>query len=233
MSDSPATRADASVQDTPARPPRSATTLADRLIGHFDHALRACTGALSGTGRAYPAANAAAAELDADERRHAAGLMRVNHAGEIAAQALYHGQSVTARDPAVREAMRQAALEEIDHLQWCRERLQELDDAPSLLDPLWYAGSVGLGAAAGLVSDAFSLGFIVETEEQVVRHLDEHLQGLPDGDHRSRAILAAMSADEAEHGASASAAGAQPLPEPVARAMTLVAKVMTRTAYRV
>ncbi len=211
----------------------SPKSLADRLIGHFDRALRACSGTQGGTGREHPARDTQADPLSDAERRHAAGLMRVNHAGEVAAQALYHGQSLTARDPAVRDAMERSAVEELDHLAWCEARVNELGETVSKLGPLWYAGSFGIGALAGLMGDRFSLGFIAETESQVVRHLDEHLGHLPDGDRRSRAILEAMRADEEHHGEAARDAGGEPLPEPVRRAMSVVSKVMTRTAYRV
>lgn len=167
------------------------------------------------------------------ERHHAAGLMRVNHAGEIAAQALYHGQALTARDPAVREAMEQSATEELDHLAWCEHRVNELGESVSRLGPLWYLGSFGIGALAGLMGDRFSLGFIAETEKQVVAHLDEHLGRLPEQDQRSRAILETMREDEEQHGEAARAAGGRALPEPVRHAMSLVSKVMTRTAYHV
>jgi ubiquinone biosynthesis monooxygenase Coq7 len=165
-------------------------------------------------------------------RRHVAGLMRVNHAGEIAAQALYRGQALLARDPAVREQLLQAAAEERAHLQWCAARLHELDDAPSLLAPFWYAGSFAIGTAAALAGDRTSLGFVEETERQVCDHLDEHLGRLPEQDTRSRAILKTMRDDEARHGSAAQAAGARRLPEPVRRLMGAVARVMKFGAYR-
>ena len=157
--------------------------------------------------------------------------MRVNHAGEVAAQALYRGQSLVARDPGTREAMEQAAREENDHLVWCRTRLEELDSAPSVLDPLWFAGSLAIGAAAGLAGDRWSLGFVVETERQVLEHLDDHLARLPDGDRRSRVLLERMQADEQNHATRAHAAGGAPLPPLVRQAMRAASKVMTRTAY--
>ena len=159
--------------------------------------------------------------------------MRVNHAGEICAQALYVGQAMVARDPHVRRTLEKAGAEERDHLAWCRERLDELDARPSLLDPLWYAGSFALGVASGLAGDRWSLAFLVETERQVERHLDGHLDRLPDNDERSRAIIEQMRQDEIQHGRSGEKLGAPELPAPVKAAMALVAKVMTRTAYRV
>ena len=157
--------------------------------------------------------------------------MRVNHAGEVAAQALYQGQALTARGSHVRESLRQAAQEEGDHLAWCEERLRELDSHPSVLNPLWYAGSLAIGALAGVLGDRVSLGFVAETERQVEGHLAEHLQRLPLNDERSRRILAQMKADETRHGENARAAGARELPAPVKLLMKLTARVMTRTAY--
>jgi len=157
--------------------------------------------------------------------------MRVNHAGEIAAQALYHGQALVARSEATRELLLKAAREESDHLAWCETRLRELDSRPSLLNPLWYAGSFALGALAALMGDRTSLGFVVETERQVEGHLDEHLARLPAGDSRSRAILQTMRTDEMAHGASARAGGATELPSAVGALMRRTARVMTSTAY--
>ena len=190
-------------------------------------------GTLDGRERHYPAGGGMDEVLDDRERRHSAGLMRVNHAGEVAAQALYRGQALAARDAAVRAAMEQAAREESDHLAWCRERLDELGSAPSRLDPLWYAGSLAIGAVAGLAGDRWSLGFVVETERQVVEHLGDHLARLPAGDRRSRALLERMRADEQRHATRAHAAGAAALPPIVRRAMRAASKVMTRSAYRV
>lgn len=170
-------------------------------------------------------------ELTPAEMRHSAGLMRVNHAGEIAAQALYHGQSMLARDPQTRDWLIEAAREEADHLAWCEERLRELGAKPSLLNPLWYAGSFALGAAAAALSDRASLGFVAETERQVEGHLSEHLEQLPPADSRSRAIVAAMRDDEIEHGRHAREAGGVDLPLPVQKLMQRTARVMTRTAY--
>jgi ubiquinone biosynthesis monooxygenase Coq7 len=186
-----------------------------------------------GTGdtRPNPAEGIEAGELDADARRHAAGLMRVNHAGEVAAQALYQGHALVARSPEIREHMLEAAAEERSHLAWCEARLRELDSHPSRLDPLWFAGSYTIGVIAGLAGDKWSLGFVEETEKQVSEHLTGHLDQLPDDDARSRAIVEAMRADEERHGAEAVAAGAQPLPRPVRDFMRAVARVMTRSAY--
>ncbi|HUR40991.1 MAG TPA: 2-polyprenyl-3-methyl-6-methoxy-1,4-benzoquinone monooxygenase [Verrucomicrobiae bacterium] len=181
--------------------------------------------------RAHPAQDIDVPELDDAARRHAAGLMRVNHAGEVAAQALYQGHALAARTPAIREHMLQAASEERVHLEWCEQRLQELGEGPSRLDPLWYAGSFAIGAVAGVAGDRWSLGFVEETEKQVAEHLRGHLDQLPEGDARSRAIVEAMQADEERHGADAAAAGAQVLPRAVQRLMRAVARVMTRSAY--
>ena len=203
----------------------------DGLLIAFDRALRGATRVDAGPTSESPAGDVVDDRLDDGERRHSAGLMRVNHAGEVAAQALYRGQSLVARDPGTREAMEQAAREENDHLVWCRTRLEELGSAPSRLDPLWFAGSLAIGAAAGLAGDRWSLGFIVETERQVVEHLDDHLARLPDGDRRSRALLRRMQTDEQHHATRARAAGGAPLPPFVQRAMRTASKVMTRTAY--
>lgn len=214
------------------RPDRRISRI-DRLVIAFDRALRGATRVGREPESENPAGNAADDSLDDRERRHSAGLMRVNHAGEVAAQALYHGQSLTARDAATRAAMEQAAREESDHLAWCRTRLEELGSAPSRLDPLWYAGSLAIGAGAGLAGDRWSLGFVVETERQVVEHLDDHLSRLPAGDRRSRALLERMRADEQRHATRAHAAGGAALPLVIRRAMRAASKVMTRTAYRV
>ena len=203
----------------------------DRLIGGVDDALRSVTGNTSGSGRPYPAADVADGDMDDAERRHAAGLMRVDHAGEVAAQALYHAQALTARSTGVREHMRRAAREEGDHLLWCSRRLEELHARPSLLDPLWYLGSFAIGALAGLAGDRVSLGFVSETERQVEAHIADHLERLPTADQRSRAVLAQMRSDEERHGADARAAGASTLPPPLPQTMRLVARVMTRSAY--
>jgi ubiquinone biosynthesis monooxygenase Coq7 len=206
-------------------------TVIDQLIAGVDGALRTAFTPATVTGRPNPGAELAGELRDDAERRHVAGLMRVNHAGEIAAQGLYQGQAATADLPEVREAMEHAAAEEIDHLAWCEQRLTELGSRPSLLGPLWYAGAFAIGAGAGLVGDRWSLGFVAETERQVVRHLEEHLGMLPKADARSRAILEKMREDELEHGSAARAAGGAELPAPVKGVMGLVSKVMTRGAY--
>jgi ubiquinone biosynthesis monooxygenase Coq7 len=158
--------------------------------------------------------------------------MRVNHAGEIAAQALYHGQALTARNPRVRASLLEAAQDETDHLAWCEQRVRELDSRTSLLAPVWYAGSFAIGALAGLAGDRTSLGFVAETEMQVIEHLESHLHELPDGDDRSRRIVEQMQTDEARHGSDARAAGGVDLPRPIRALMRRTARIMTRTAYR-
>ncbi|RMD79956.1 MAG: 2-polyprenyl-3-methyl-6-methoxy-1,4-benzoquinone monooxygenase [Gammaproteobacteria bacterium] len=203
----------------------------DRLILGLDHALRTLWGEPHATGRPYPGEALDEAPISEAERRHVAGLMRVDHAGEVSAQALYQGQAVTARRPEVRRAMERAALEENDHLVWCRRRLEELGSRTSLLDPFWYAGSFAIGALAGAAGDRWSLGFVVETERQVVQHLDDHLRRLPPQDARSRAILEQMKEDEGHHATTALRAGAAELPGPVKGLMRLTSKVMTTTAY--
>ncbi len=203
----------------------------DTAITAVDRALRAVF-APARASRPAPEAPAPAEEALADaERRSSAALMRVNHAGELAAQALYHGQALIARSAATREMLMAAARAESDHLAWCERRLQELGARPSLLNPLWYAGSFAIGAAAALTGDRISLGFVVETERQVEGHLSDHLVRLPAGDARSRAILETMRAEEVAHGATAAAAGAGPLPAAVRTLMRLTARVMTGTAY--
>ena len=171
--------------------------------------------------------------MDEKNRQHAAGLMRLNHAGEVCAQALYAGQAATARNPQVQADMQQAADEEIDHLSWCKDRLDELESKPSKLDPLWYAGSFAIGAVAGLAGDGWSLGFLKETENQVEAHLEGHIEKLPPEDARSRAILDQMKIDEAKHAKMAEESGAYDLPRPVRRLMKLTASAMKAVAYRV
>ena len=202
----------------------------DRLLGAFDSALR--------TLFAKPRALRACAVVPADEtrlvgpdRRHAAALMRVNHVGEVCAQALYTAQALVTRDPVLRAHFEQAAQEETDHLAWTAERLGELGDRPSLLNPLWYAGAFGLGLIAGRLGDGFSLGSVVETEKQVESHLESHLHRLPASDHASRAIVVQMKEDEAAHAAQALQAGAIELPAPAKALMRAAAKVMTTTAH--
>lgn len=184
-----------------------------------------------GESRASPAGEPGTTDLDETARRHSAGLMRVNHAGEIAAQALYRGQAAVARNPKIRQQLLDAADEEQAHLQWCQQRLAELGERPSKLDPLWYAGSYAIGAVAGLAGDKWSLGFVEETEKQVAEHLGRHLDKLPQKDLKSRAIVEEMKQDEERHGREAAQAGAQALPKPVQELMRAAAKIMTRSAY--
>ena len=203
----------------------------DRCLLQIDRGLRTVFGRPQTTGRPDPDAGLDEAPLSDTERRHAAALMRINHAGEVSAQALYQGQSLTARLDDVREAMERAAIEENDHLDWCERRCRELDSHTSYLSPLWYTGSLAIGAFAGWCGDRWSLGFIVETERQVVRHLEDHLERLPAGDKRSRAILEQMKTDEGHHATTALEAGGAPLPAPVKTLMGLTSRIMTRTAY--
>jgi ubiquinone biosynthesis monooxygenase Coq7 len=204
---------------------------ADRLLMRLHRGVSLLAPATP-SGRSNPATPQPEQQLDEAERRHAAGLMRVNHAGEIAAQALYQGQALTARNPEVREHLLKAAAEEQDHLRWCEERLAELGAAPSKLKPLWYAGSFAIGAAAGLAGDKWSLGFVAETEKQVSEHLGEHLQKLPAHDEKSRSIVKTMRADETRHGEEAEQAGGGQLPRVVRELMKRAARVMKFGAYR-
>lgn len=204
----------------------------DALIAGFDRALRTLAGVASSS-RGIPGASIPAADLADGERRHAAGLMRVNHTGEVCAQALYAAQALVARDPDVRNRFAAAARDEEDHLAWTQSRLDELRDRPSLLNPLWYAGSFAIGVAAGLAGDRVNLGFVVETERQVEEHLTGHMDSLPASDAKSRAIVEQMRDDEARHGAMARSAGAVELPWPVREAMRLAAGVMKAVAYRI
>ena len=181
--------------------------------------------------RPTPAQSLPEASMSDSEREHAMRLMRVNHAGEVAAQALYHGQAVTAKLPEVRAEMEHAAEEENDHLAWCEQRIRELGGEVSALQPFWYAGSFALGALAGAIGDKWSLGFVAETEKQVVKHLEEHETQLPAEDQKTRAILKQMKQDEAEHGEKAMQAGGAELPELVQLMMSLSSKIMTKTAY--
>jgi ubiquinone biosynthesis monooxygenase Coq7 len=205
----------------------------DRLIISFDDALRLRSGSVAEPSRPNPASEVPDVVMDEENRQHAAGLMRINHAGEVCAQALYAGQAMTARNPEVQAEMQKAADEEIDHLGWCKERLDELESKPSLLEPFWYAGSFAIGAAAGLAGDGWSLGFLKETENQVEAHLEGHIEKLPPEDARSRAILDQMKIDEAKHARMAEASGAFDLPGPVRDLMKLTAGVMKAVAYRV
>ena len=205
----------------------------DRCLVQFDQALRSCVPGSSNARRISPAAATEEPDLNETDRQHAAGLMRINHTGEVCAQALYQGQAATAKLNDVRLSMEAAAAEEIDHLAWCEERLEQLDSRPSILNPLWYALSYGVGAAAGLAGDKWSLGFVAETEDQVCEHLGEHLEQLPENDNKSRAILKTMIADEKHHEESAREAGGADLPAPIKQAMTVMSEVMKKTTYHI
>ncbi|MGU7770823.1 2-polyprenyl-3-methyl-6-methoxy-1,4-benzoquinone monooxygenase [Burkholderia sp. MR1-5-21] len=203
----------------------------DELISEFDRGLRSLSG-VNRMSRPVPApAEPPTAELTPAERTHAAGLMRVNHVGEICAQALYQAQKLTARSPAAKVMFEEAAREEEDHLAWTAHRLKELDSRPSLLNPLWYAGALAIGVAAGTLGDKVSLGFMAETERQVESHLDGHMSDLPAADTASRAIVEQMRADEVKHGKAATDAGGIELPLPARMLMRAASKVMTSTAY--
>ena len=204
----------------------------DQFIVQADQALRTVVGSAPTPQRGSPAQGTAEGDLSEQQRKHAAGLMRVNHAGEICAQALYQGQALTAKLPEVGQQMEEAAAEEIDHLAWCEERIDQLDGRTSLLNPVWYAASFGLGAVAGLISDKLSLGFVAATEEQVCSHLQEHLDQLPEEDYKSRAVIEQMLEDEKHHAESALDAGGYPFPKPVKKLMTLVSGAMTASSYR-
>lgn len=203
----------------------------DRVIEQFDQALHTVFGPTPKPVRNNPASVKEDVELKASERELSGRLMRINHAGEICAQALYQGQAATARLPEVRGKMEQAAQEENDHLAWTEERIRELSGHTSYLNPLWYTGSFAIGALAGVIGDKWSLGFVAETEKQVVKHLEGHLQRLPTEDHKSRAILEQMRDDEGRHATVAIESGGAGLPEPVRQAMRYTSKIMTRTAY--
>lgn len=205
----------------------------DNLIIQLDQALRTLVPGSVAASRPNPADASDPATLSPGERKHAAGLMRINHTGEVCAQALYQGQALTARLPDVRGNMERAAKEECDHLNWCETRLGELDSRPSLLNPLWYGMSFGIGAVAGLAGDKWSLGFVAETEKQVCKHLEDHLQALPAADAKSRRILEQMHHDEGKHATVALESGAAELPAPIKAAMGLMARVMKTTVYRV
>jgi len=200
------------------------------LIG-FDDFLHALNAENRQNSRNNPAAQVQDSGLTAEMAKKSAALMRVNHAGEVAAQALYQGQGLTARDPEVKESMQKSAQEEIDHLVWCQQRLDELGSHSSYLNPVWYLGSFSIGAVAGVCGDKWSLGFVAETERQVVTHLQSHLARLPQADHKSRAILEQMQQDESHHATVAEESGAADLPEPVKKLMSLCSGVMTKTAY--
>lgn len=202
----------------------------DRLIVEFDKGLRTLF-SQAHSARAYPDANVPEAPLDEAERKNAAALMRVNHSGEICAQALYQGQALTARDPVVQQKLQQAAQEETEHLAWTARRVHELGGHLSLLNPFWYTGSLAIGAAAGLLGDKWNLGFLAETERQVGQHLQSHLDRLPQQDEKSRAIVAQMYADEVGHADMATSLGGAELPQPVQSVMKLNSKVMTGASY--
>ena len=204
----------------------------DRFIHEFDRALRAITG-VAHAARHSPAGQKPEAALDENERAHAAALMRVNHVGEVCAQALYQGQALTARNPQARAALEQAAREEEDHLAWSAERIRELGGRPSVLNPFWYAGSLAIGAVAGALGDRWNFAFLAETEHQVEEHLSGHLAALPPKDERTRAVVEAMRRDEAKHRASALRLGAAELPGAAKAAMRFASKVMTTLAYRI
>lgn len=206
----------------------------DRLVVDLDQTLKTFAGGMQATPRPSPASDVKeATDLDSDQRRHIAGLMRVNHSGEVCAQALYKGQALTARHDDVRESMQQAAAEEEDHLAWCEERLDQLNSHTSYLNPVWYGLSYSLGALTGVLGDRISLGFIAATEDQVCEHLESHLRSVPESDQKTRAILEEMIEDESRHSTHALDAGGQRFPWPVKKAMTAVSKVMTESAYRI
>ena len=221
-----------SFSSRPASDARSPASLQDRLLALADNALKTLAGGLHAS-RPTPQApqGAAGPALEGAERELSGRLMRVNHVGEICAQALYQGQALVARDPALHAHFAQAARDECDHLAWCRERLRQLDSRPSLLDPLWYAGALGLGLVAGSFGAKLSLGFVVETENQVEQHLASHLQRLPQADLASRAVVEQMRSDEVGHATAAEKLGGVPLPAPVRWGMRAAARVMTGTAH--
>ena len=206
--------------------------LLDKLIIGFDQALRTSTGNVGGSNRPTPVINSSTPNtLSEDERQLSGRLMRVNHCGEVCAQALYNGQALTAKSDRVAIAMLDAAKEETDHLAWCEHRLSELDTPVSRLNPIWYASSFAMGAVTGLMGDKINLGFVAATEEQVCKHLDEHLEKLPEHDTRSRTVLSVMREDEKRHEENARQSGGAEFPMPVKALMTGVSKLMTRTTY--
>ncbi len=203
----------------------------DRLCNVADSALKTTFGVYDSQTRANPAEDIEEVGLSDEEKSHAASLMRINHTGEVCAQALYQGQALTAKLPNIRQEMEQAAKEEVDHLAWCSERINELDSRESILNPIWYVSSFAIGAVAGIAGDKWSLGFVAETEKQVGKHLEEHLETLPEQDTKSRAILKQMHHEELQHAANAKAHGAAELPKPIQSAMGLMSKVMTKSVY--
>jgi len=202
----------------------------DKLIIEFDKGLRTVFAAAQSV-RPFPDREVPEASLSDQEKRHAAALMRINHTGEVCAQALYNGQALTARNPQIEAELRQASQEETEHLAWCEQRIHALGSHKSLFNPLWYTGSFAIGALAGALGDKWNLGFLAETERQVGRHIDHHLQELPAGDARSRAVLVQMAIDEAKHADTAVHHGGAPLPAPVKLAMQLTSRIMTKTTY--
>jgi len=212
---------------------RSQRSVIDQLLIQFDQALRTCVPGTTEANRESPAANADEMELSNLEKQHAAGLMRINHTGEVCAQALYQGQATTALLGEVRKSMEQAAEEEVDHLAWCEQRLTELNSRPSVLNFLWYTLSFGLAAAAGLAGDRWSLGFVAETEHQVCEHLEDHLSKLPKQDNKSRAILEQMIADEKHHEETARQAGGLEPPIAIRQAMNAMSQLMKKTTYHI
>lgn len=208
-------------------------SLIDKLIVNLDQGMRTLLPGAARAERASPAASAEANALSETERKHVAGLMRINHTGEVCAQALYQGQALTAQLVSVRDAMDNAAREEIDHLAWCEQRLRELDSHTSLLNPLFYGASFAIGAIAGAIGDRVSLGFVAATEEQVCKHLESHLQELPQQELKSRAVLEQMLADEKQHGTLALEAGGMEFSTEIKRAMTVLSHAMTKTTYYV
>jgi len=205
----------------------------DGLLVQIDRALRTVAMDKPPHNRISPAKDTAEQTLTEQEKRHAAGLMRVNHTGEVCAQALYQGQALTAKLTTVRSEMEHAADEEIDHLAWCQERVTQLGSQTSLLNPLWYGLSFGIGATTGLISDKLSLGFVAATEDQVCQHLESHLEKLPANDNKSRAIVEQMLEDEAKHADAALNAGGLKFPSPIKGLMSIVSNVMTKTSYRI
>ena len=208
-------------------------SILDQFITQIDHGLRTVLADAPAPERVSPASDEKDVELSSKDRDHAIGLMRVNHTGEVCAQALYQGQALTAKLPGVREQMREAAVEEVDHLAWCEDRIKDLGGRTSLLNPLFYAASFGIGAGAGLISDKLSLGFVAATEDQVCSHLKTHLDQLPQDDLKSRAVVQEMLADEERHAQAALDAGGYKFPSPVKKAMTLISAVMTKGSYRI
>lgn len=206
-------------------------TLLDHVITNADRALRSLSQNTQPAARQSPAEQHQEQSLEETQRRHAAGLMRVNHSGEVCAQALYQGQALTAKLASVKEDMAHAADEEIDHLAWCEDRLKDLNSHTSALNPVWYAMSFSIGASAGFISDKLSLGFVAATEDQVCQHLRSHLEQLPENDARSRAVVEQMLEDEAKHAELALDAGGVVFPAPIKRAMTAISKAMTKSSY--